>query len=37
MDLVRDTIVDLKLPLYRLSSRLTSLDDVFLRQASEQV
>ena len=36
MDLVRDTIADLELPLYRLSSRLTSLDDVFLRQASEQ-
>jgi ABC-2 type transport system ATP-binding protein len=35
MDTVRDTIADLQLPLYRLSSRLTSLDDVFLRQATD--
>jgi ABC-2 type transport system ATP-binding protein len=34
MDTVRDTIADLQLPLYRLSSRLTSLDDVFLRSAA---
>jgi len=35
MDTVRDTIAELQLPLYKLSSRLTSLDDVFLRQAEE--
>lgn len=35
MDTVRDTIADLQLPLYRLSSRLTSLDDVFLRRAGD--
>jgi ABC-2 type transport system ATP-binding protein len=35
MDTVRDTIAELQLPLYRLSSRLTSLDDVFLRRAAE--
>ena len=35
MDIVRDTIAELQLPLYRLTSRLTSLDDVFLRRARE--
>ena len=30
LDLLRDVIADLGLPLYRLTSRLTSLDDVFL-------
>ena len=30
---VRDTVVALELPLYRLSTRLTSLDEVFLRHA----
>jgi ABC-2 type transport system ATP-binding protein len=33
MDVVRDAIARLELPLYRLSTRLTSLDEVFLRQA----
>ena len=33
MDRLRDLIVDLGLPLYRLSTRLTSLDEVFLRHA----
>jgi ABC-2 type transport system ATP-binding protein len=32
LDLVRDAIADLQLPLYRLSTRLTSLDEVFLRR-----
>jgi ABC-2 type transport system ATP-binding protein len=35
MDTVRDTIAELQLPLYKLSSHLTSLDDVFLRQAGD--
>jgi ABC-2 type transport system ATP-binding protein len=34
MDALRDVIADLELPLYRLSSRLTSLDEVFLRRAA---
>jgi ABC-2 type transport system ATP-binding protein len=33
MDRLRDVIADLALPLYRLTSRLTSLDEVFLRSA----
>ena len=33
LDTVRDVIADLGLPLYRLSTRLTSLDEVFLRRA----
>ena len=33
MDLLRDVIADLGLPLYKLTSRLTSLDDVFLSRA----
>jgi ABC-2 type transport system ATP-binding protein len=33
MDLIRDVIADLGLPLYKLSTRLTSLDEVFLRLA----
>ncbi len=33
LDTVRDTVVALELPLYRLSTRLTSLDEVFLRHA----
>jgi ABC-2 type transport system ATP-binding protein len=32
MDTVRDVIAELELPLYRLSTRLTSLDEVFLRR-----
>jgi ABC-2 type transport system ATP-binding protein len=35
MDTVRDVIADLELPLYRLSTRLTSLDEVFLRRYQE--
>ena len=31
---VRDAIADLQLPLYRLSTRLTSLDEVFLRRVT---
>jgi ABC-2 type transport system ATP-binding protein len=34
MDLVRDVIADLQLPLYRLTTRLTSLDEVFLRRVA---
>jgi ABC-type uncharacterized transport system ATPase subunit len=33
LDRLRDVIADLELPLYRLSTRLTSLDEVFLRRA----
>ena len=33
MDMLRDLIAELGLPLYRLTTRLTSLDDVFLRLA----
>jgi ABC-2 type transport system ATP-binding protein len=33
LDVLRDVIADLGLPLYRLTSRLTSLDEVFLRHA----
>ena len=33
MDMLRDVIAELGLPLYRLTTRLTSLDDVFLRLA----
>ena len=32
MDRLRDVIAELELPLYRLSTRLTSLDEVFLRR-----
>ncbi|HRE02921.1 MAG TPA: ABC transporter ATP-binding protein [Ilumatobacteraceae bacterium] len=32
LDRVRDVIDDLRLPLYRLTARLTSLDDVFLHR-----
>jgi hypothetical protein len=34
MDVLRDVIAELGLPLYRLTSRLTSLDEVFLRLAA---
>ncbi len=34
MDVVRDVIADLGLPLFRLSTRLTSLDEVFLRRSA---
>jgi ABC-2 type transport system ATP-binding protein len=33
LDRLRDVIADCELPLYRLSTRLTSLDEVFLRRA----
>jgi hypothetical protein len=33
MDTLRDVVSDLGLPLYRLTTRLTSLDEVFLRLA----
>lgn len=33
LDALRDVIAELGLPLYRLSTRLTSLDEVFLRNA----
>jgi ABC-2 type transport system ATP-binding protein len=33
MDLIRDTVAELGLPLFRLSTRLTSLDEVFLRRS----
>jgi ABC-2 type transport system ATP-binding protein len=33
IDMLRDAIAELGLPLYRLSTRLTSLDEVFLRLA----
>jgi ABC-2 type transport system ATP-binding protein len=33
LEVLRDVIADLGLPLYRLTSRLTSLDEVFLRHA----
>ena len=36
MDMVRDVIADLDLPLFRLSTRLTSLDEVFVRGAGTQ-
>ena len=36
LDAVRDVVADLGLPLYRLSTRLTSLDEVFLRRAGSQ-
>jgi ABC-2 type transport system ATP-binding protein len=35
MDLLRDVIADLGLPLYRLTTRSTSLDEVFLSLAGE--
>ncbi len=36
LDVLRDVIADLGLPLYRLTSRLTSLDEVFLRHARSE-
>jgi ABC-2 type transport system ATP-binding protein len=35
LDVVRNTIAQLGLPLYRLSTRITSLDEVFLQRAEE--
>ncbi|MEO7371600.1 MAG: ABC transporter ATP-binding protein [Ilumatobacteraceae bacterium] len=37
MDRLRDVVADLRLPLYRLTTRLTSLDEVFLRLAASPV
>ena len=34
LDVIRDTIADLGLPLHRLSTRVGTLDEVFLRKAS---
>jgi ABC-2 type transport system ATP-binding protein len=34
LDVVRDVIAELGLPLHRLSTRLTSLDEVFLTRAA---
>ena len=34
LDALRDVIADLELPLHRLSTRLTSLDEVFLGRAT---
>ena len=34
LDLVRDVIAELGLPLHRLTTRLTSLDEVFLGRAA---
>jgi ABC-2 type transport system ATP-binding protein len=33
LDMLRDVIAEIEVPLYRLSTRLTSLDEVFLRRA----
>jgi hypothetical protein len=33
---VRDVVAQLGLPLYRLATRLTSLDEVFLQRAARQ-
>jgi ABC-2 type transport system ATP-binding protein len=35
LDMLRNLIAELELPLYRLSTRVTSLDEVFLRRAEE--
>ena len=35
LDMLRDLIAQLELPLYRLSTRVTSLDEVFLHRAEE--
>jgi hypothetical protein len=35
LDRVRDLVADLRLPLHRLTTRSTSLDEVFLRRAGE--
>jgi ABC-2 type transport system ATP-binding protein len=36
LDRARDTVAHLGLPLYRLATRLTSLDDVFLERAAHR-
>ncbi|MFP5319747.1 MAG: ABC transporter ATP-binding protein [Acidimicrobiia bacterium] len=35
LDVIRDVIADLRLPLHRLSTRVGTLDDVFVRRAAE--
>jgi hypothetical protein len=35
LDMLRNVIAQLELPLYRLSTRITSLDEVFLSRAEE--
>ncbi len=35
MDLLRDVVAELQLPLFRLSTRLTSLDEAFVRRSEE--
>jgi ABC-type uncharacterized transport system ATPase subunit len=35
LDMLRDLIAGMQLPLYRLSTRVTSLDEVFLHRAEE--
>ena len=35
MDVVRDVIADLELPLFRLSTRLRSLDEAFVQRSGE--
>jgi len=37
LDVVRDAVADLELPLHRMTTRLTSLDDVFMDRASQGV
>lgn len=37
LDAIRDLVAELGLPLYRLSNRLTSLDDMFVRRAVDEV
>jgi hypothetical protein len=34
LDVIRDTVVELALPLHRLSTRVGTLDEVFVRRAS---
>ena len=36
LDVVRDVVAQLGLPLHRMTSRLTSLDEVFVDQRREQ-
>jgi hypothetical protein len=35
LDVLRNVIAQLELPLYRLSTRITSLDEVFLSRAED--
>ena len=36
LDVIRDAVADLGLPLTRLSTRVTSLDDVFVGKATHR-